>query len=150
MKAQPDDDAAAGIPADSGRGAATYLGIGLLVGILLAVVVLWVWRGNPFSAANEVRYREVVVGSVGEDEDSICWAEDPDRRDSPQQCAILALDPELEVPESGDRVTIGVVDLSTPDGAERTQVVHVGPAEAGGGGAGSEPTPSPEASPEAS
>jgi hypothetical protein len=122
--------------------------IGVLVGALLAIVLLWVLRGNPFSSVNEVVYSEVIVGSVTDDEDQICWAQDPDRRDSQQECAILALDPELEVPEAGDLVTIGLVRFRTPDDSEFLQVVHVGPAEAEGASIGSTPLPTDGPSPD--
>jgi hypothetical protein len=110
-------------------GPTMYVLIGLLVGLVLGIVLVWVLSGNPFSRANQVVYTEVVVGSVTDDADQICWAEDPDRRDSGQTCAILALDPELDVPEQGDVVTIGIVEFRTPDGSEFTQVVHVAPAD---------------------
>lgn len=138
-------------------GRTSYLLIGLAVGLVLAVLLLWVTRGNPFSSANEVLYSDVVVGSVSDEAGRLCWAEDPDRRDSPQTCAILALDPEIEVPEPGDLVTIGLVELRTPAGDELSQVVHLAPASAGAGdgadptgtetptGAGTEPSPSPTA-----
>ncbi len=123
-------------------GPTSYLLIGLVIGLIAAVVLLWVTRGNPFSSANEVRYTDVVVGSVSDQADRLCWAEDPDRRDSPQTCAILALDPEIEVPVAGDRVTIGLVELRTPAGDELSQVVHVAPAASTGapteGGTGTE------------
>jgi hypothetical protein len=108
-------------------GPTSFVLIGLLVGAIAGFAVAWVIGGNPLSAANEVTYREVVVNSVSEPADQLCWADDPERRDSPQTCAILALDPELEVPEPGDTVVIGLVELDTPDGAEFTQVVHVAP-----------------------
>lgn len=109
-------------------GPTSFVLIGVLVGLVGGIVLIWVLRGNPFSSANEVVYTDVVVGSVTEDADRICWAEDPERRDSPQTCAILALDPELAVPAAGDLVTIGLVEFRTPDGSEFTQVVHVAPA----------------------
>jgi hypothetical protein len=118
-------------PGGTRLGPTSFVLIGLAVGLVLAIVLLWVWRGNPFSAANEVRYSDVVVGSVTGDADQICWSAEPDRRDAPQTCAILALDPEIEVPEQGDLVTIGLVELRTPDGTELTQVVHVAPVEGG-------------------
>lgn len=121
------DDDADTDPAGRRLGPTSFVLIGLLVGLLLGVVLIWVLRGNPFSAANEVVYSEVVVGSVADEDERICWAEDPERRDSPQTCAILALDPELDVPAPGDRVTIGLVEFRTPDGAEFSQVVHVAP-----------------------
>jgi hypothetical protein len=121
-------------PADEAGGSrragpTSYVLIGLLVGLIGGFILAWVLGGNPFSRANEVVYTDVVVGSVTADADQICWAEDPDRRDSGQTCAILALDPELDVPEEGDVVTIGIVEFRTPDGSEFTQVVHVAPAD---------------------
>jgi hypothetical protein len=110
-------------------GPTMYVLIGLLVGLVLGFAAAWLLGGNPFSQANDVVYTEVVVGSVTEEADQICWAEDPERRDSGQTCAILALDPEIEVPEQGEVVTIGIVEFRTPDGAEFTQVVHVAPAD---------------------
>jgi hypothetical protein len=108
-------------------GPTSYALIGLLVGVLGGFAVAWVLGGNPFSTTNRVEYREVVVNSVSPDADQICWADDPDRRDSPQTCAILALDPEIEVPGPGDQVVIGLVELAPTDNATFTQVVHVGP-----------------------
>jgi hypothetical protein len=99
--------------------------LGVLFGLVVGFGAAWAVGGNPLSARNEVSYREVVVNSVSAAADQLCWADDPDRRDSPQTCAILALDPALEVPEEGDTVVIGLVELDTPDGAEFTQVVHV-------------------------
>jgi hypothetical protein len=130
-EAQEERTAAAGA---AGRrlGPTSYILIGLLIGFLGALVLLWVLRGNPFSTVNEVVYTDVVVGSVTPDEDQLCWAQDPERRDSSQECAILALDPELEVPEAGDLVTIGLVRFRTPDGAEFSQVVHVAAVPADG------------------
>jgi hypothetical protein len=121
---EPTDDAGGGRRA----GPTSLVLIGLLLGLVLGFILAWVLGGNPLSQANEVVYTEVMVGSVTEDADQICWAEDPDRRDSGQTCAILALDPELDVPEEGDVVTIGIVEFRTPDGSEFTQVVHVAPA----------------------
>jgi hypothetical protein len=126
-----DSDAEAERSGGSRPGPTSYVLIGVLVGLVIGFVLAWLLGGNPFSQANRVVYTEVVVGSVTEEADQICWAEDPDRRDSPQTCAILALDPEIDVPETGDRVTIGIVELRTPDDAELTQVVYVGPAAAG-------------------
>jgi hypothetical protein len=121
-------------------GPTSYVLIGLLVGLILGIALIWGLRGNPFSSANEVVYTEVVVGSVTSQADQICWSEDPERRDAGQTCAILALDPALDVPAEGDLVTIGLVDFRTPDGAEFSQVVHVAPVE---GGIGSDVSPSP-------
>ena len=108
-------------------GPTSYLLIGAVVGVLAGFALAWAVGGNPFATANRVEYREVTVNSVSAAADQLCWADDPDRRDSPQTCAILALDPALEVPEPGDAVVIGLVELDTPDGAEFSQVVHVAP-----------------------
>ena len=118
---------------ERGQGAQTRLGptgyalVGVLVGVVIGFGLAWGIGGNPLSDRNEVVYREVTVNSVSPAEDQICWADEPDRRDSPQTCAILALDPEVPVPSPGATVMIGLVDLDTPDGAEFRQVVHLGP-----------------------
>jgi hypothetical protein len=106
-------------------GPSSFVLLGLVIGLLAGFGVAWAVGGNPLSDANQVAYREVVVNSVSAGGDQLCWADEPDRRDSPQTCAILALDPTLDVPEEGDTVVIGLVALDTPDGAESTQVVHV-------------------------
>lgn len=111
-------------------GPTAFVLIGIGVGILVGFALAWVLGGNPLSDVNEVVYTEVVVNSVSPDEDQFCWADEPDRRDSPVTCAILALDPEIEVPEPGAIVVIGLVEFDTPDGAEFLQVVHIGPAPA--------------------
>ena len=107
----------------------------LLVGLLLgAVIMTVVWiaiAGNPLSDNNEVVFRDVVISDVTEARDSLCWSENPQRRDAPQECAILALDPAIEPPQAGDALTIGLVQLRTPDGTEAQQVVHVAPATDG-------------------
>jgi hypothetical protein len=108
-------------------GPTAFVLIGLLVGAVAGFALAWVVGGNPLSTVNEVAYREVIVNSVSADADQLCWADDPERRDSPQTCAILALDPALDVPAPGDTVMIGLVEFDTPDGAEFTQVVHVAP-----------------------
>jgi hypothetical protein len=108
-------------------GPTAYALIGLLVGVIGGFALAWVVGGNPFSTTNQVQYREVVVNSVSPDADQICWADDPDRRDSPQTCAILALDPEIDVPGPGDQVVIGLVELEPANGQTFTQVVHLGP-----------------------
>jgi hypothetical protein len=123
-------------PPGNGEGAgATRLGptafglIGAAIGLVLGFALAWAVGGNPFSDTNEVVYRDVIVGSITEAADQLCWAQDPDRRDSQQECAILALDPALEVPQPGQAVTIGIVEVATPDGDEFTQVVHVAPTD---------------------
>jgi hypothetical protein len=130
MSEEPQGQDAALADEPSGRtrpGPTSFVLVGLLVGVIAGFVLAWLIGGNPFSTANEVVYREVVVNSVSPNVDQLCWADEPERRDSPQTCAILALDPELEVPEPGDTVVIGLVDFDTPDGSEFTQVVHVAP-----------------------
>ncbi|MPZ72031.1 MAG: hypothetical protein GEU74_02165 [Nitriliruptorales bacterium] len=105
----------------------------LIVGLLLgAVIMTAVWvgvAGNPLSDANEVVFREIEVGGVSEERDSICWSDDPDRRDARQQCAILALDPKQNVPAPGDFVLIGVTALRPTRGDQRMQVVYVEPVD---------------------
>ena len=99
--------------------------VGLVIGAL-ALTAVWVAvAGNPLSDANEVTYVDITVASVNETEDSVCWSENPRRRDAVQLCAILALDPKARVPEVGDRVTVGVVSLRPPDGNETRHVVYV-------------------------
>jgi hypothetical protein len=131
MGEEPRDyDEAIATEADEPRtrlGPTSYVLIGLLLGVIAGFGLAWLVGGNPLSTANQVEYSEVVVNSVAEDAGQLCWADDPDRRDSPQTCAILALDPTLEVPERGDTVVIGLVQLETPDGEELTQVVHIAP-----------------------
>jgi hypothetical protein len=104
----------------------------LLVGVLLgaiAMTVVWVvLAGNPLSDLNEVEYREVLVDTVSQDR--LCWAEEPQRRDTAQQCAILTLDPQQDRPSPGDRVVIGVTTLRPASGQQRIQVVYAVPAEA--------------------
>jgi hypothetical protein len=102
--------------------------MGLLVGALVVLVLVWVFTGNPFSDVNEIEYIDTVVAQASEDR--LCWATDPGRRDAPLACGILALDPSLPVPDEGDLVTIGFVELDPPDGASRTQVVYVAEAAA--------------------
>ena len=106
-------------------GPTSYVLIGLLLGAIAGFALAWALGGNPLSTANRVEYGEVIVNSVAQDAGQLCWADDPERRDSPQTCAILALDPTLEVPERGDTVGIGLVQLDTPEGEELTQVVPI-------------------------
>lgn len=113
---------------DTRLGPTALVLIGLVLGVVGGFALAWILGGNPLSGSNRVEFQEVIVNSVSAEADQLCWADDPDRRDSPQTCAILALDPELEVPASGDRVVIGLVEVDTPDGTEFRQVVHVAPA----------------------
>ena len=112
------------------------------------MTVVWIAvAGNPFSDANEVVFRDVIVSDVTEARDSLCWSEDPQRRDAPQECAILALDPAIEPPQPGDAVTIGIVQLRAPDGTEAQQVVHAAPPEDGGIDGDETAVPEPSGSP---
>lgn len=113
-----------------------YALAGLVLGALLGFGLAWAVGGNPLSDANEVEFMQLTVASVSEEGDRLCWADDPDRRDSPLQCAVLALDPAVELPEEGDRVTAGLVRVDAPDGTVLRQVIHTGlpePHEAGDG-----------------
>ena len=112
------------------RGRGQFGLIGLVLGFLLGLVLLFVVAGNPFSSANEVTFREVVVGSVSPEEDTLCWSQDPDDRDQARTCAILALDPQSEVPAVGDFVTIGVVEIAPPGEESQRQVVYSAPSDA--------------------
>lgn len=120
--------------------------VGLLLGAVIMTVVWIAVAGNPFSDVNEVVFRDVVVSDVTESRDSLCWSQDPQRRDAPQECAILALDPALEPPQPGDALTIGVVQLRTPDGTEAQQVIHVAPVEEGATETEGTATPEPTTS----
>lgn len=111
-----------------GMGGATPLGAGLaglIVGALLAGIGLIAVGGNPFSDANDVVYREIVVSEISDAGDQICWSTEPGRRDAPQECAILAIDPAAAAPEDGERVTVGLVRLKPPVGEGVQQVVYV-------------------------
>lgn len=99
--------------------------VGLGVGVVLTAVALFLVGGNPFSDTNEVVFQQVTIAAI--DSDRICWSQDPQRRDAPLECAVLALDPALAQPEEGDDVVIGVVDLEGPD-VEVRQVVYAAPA----------------------
>lgn len=111
-----------------GMGGATPLGAGLaglIVGALLAGIGLIAIGGNPFSDANDVVYREITVSEISDAGDQICWSTEPGRRDAPQECAILAIDPAAAAPEDGERVTVGLVRLKPPTGDGVQQVVYV-------------------------
>jgi hypothetical protein len=100
---------------------------GLIVG---ALVMTGVWvgiAGNPLSDNNEVVYSQITVADVSAEGDTLCWSEDPQRRDAAQLCAILALDRVIEVPNPGDTVTIGLVMLAPPDREPVRQIVFIGP-----------------------
>ena len=114
---------------------------GLIVGAMVMTAV-WVGvAGNPLSDANEVVYSEIRVADVNTERDTLCWSEDPGRRDAAQLCAILALDPEIAVPEPGERVLIGLVMLRPPDRETVRQVVYIGPLAGGDGDVPATPGP---------
>lgn len=113
------------------RGAARPAFVALIIGFILGVAVMIAITGNPLSSSNEVEYMDVTVGSVSDEEDSLCWSTDPQERDASRRCAILALDPQSTTPSEGDAVTIGLVQIAPPGMESRTQVVYAGPTEAG-------------------
>lgn len=129
----PDFDEERPAPPSARRSAAsrpTPLGtavIGGLVGAVLMAVLLMFIGGNPFSDVNEVHYQQFTVATVSEEGDRICWSREPDRRDAPLDCAILALDPRVAVPQEGDEIMAGIVTLRTPGGVEIQQLVFAGP-----------------------
>lgn len=103
----------------------SVLFVGLLLGAV-GVTIAWVaLGGNPLSDANQVVYETITVADVAEGNDQICWSRNPERRDAERLCAILALDPAVAPPVAGDRVTIGRVQLRTPEGDESRQVIYV-------------------------
>lgn len=117
----------------------SVLFVGLLVG---ALVMTGVWvgiAGNPLSDLNEVVYEEITITDVDADRDTVCWSEDPGRRDAGQLCAILALDPAIEPPVEGDEVLLGTVMLRPPGKEATRQAVYMAPVGRGGV---SEPAPS--------
>lgn len=99
--------------------------IGAVVGAVALFVLIVVLAGNPFSSTNEVQFRRITVASVTEEEDSVCWRVDPERRDSPQECAVLALDPAASLPERGERLVVGVLILDPPDGDAIRHLVYL-------------------------
>lgn len=103
--------------------------IGLIVGALIMTGVWVAIAGNPLSDVNEVTFLDITVASLNDTEDSICWSENPRRRDAVQLCAVLGVDPKARVPEVGDEVTVGVVDLQPPAGNETRHVVYVSAAQ---------------------
>ncbi len=113
--------------AETGRGRGQLALLALLIGFVLGIMVMFLFTGNPFSSANEVSYMDVTVASIGESDDSLCWSSDPDDRDAPQECAILALDPQQQQPAVGDMVSIGIVEIAPPGQETRTQIVHTAP-----------------------
>ena len=106
----------------------TVLLVGLLIGAIAATVGWVALSGNPLSDANEVIYETILVADVTPENDQICWSRNPERRDAERLCAILALDPAVTPPEVGDAITIGRIELRTPQGDEFRQVVYTGEA----------------------
>ena len=99
--------------------------VGLIVGALIMTGV-WVGvAGNPLSDDNEIVYEDITVTSVNLDKNTVCWSEDPSRRDAGQVCAILALDRAQEPPMPGTEVTIGTVMLRPPEEEESRHAVYV-------------------------
>lgn len=129
----------AGADAPGGSRAGLVGLVGAVVGLIAGFLLAWVAGGNPLADTNQVEFVTLTVASL--DDDRLCWAEEPQRRDSPLQCAVLALDPATDPPDEGDEVTAGLVTLSAPDGTEVRQVIHV--SQAGG----SRATPGTEATP---
>ena len=118
--------------------------VGLLIGALIMTGV-WVGvAGNPLSDVNEVQYFDITVASVNLEKNTMCWSEDPGRRDAGQVCAILALDRADEVPMPGTDVTVGTVELGPPGQEATRHAVYVSGRGGGGGDQSeSEPEPSP-------
>jgi hypothetical protein len=114
-------------PEPTGPGLAVTGLVGGLIGLATGFALAWAIGGNPLGATNAVHFVELTVETVSEEGDRLCWAEEPGRRDSPLQCAVLALDPAVSPPQAGEDVTIGLVELAAPDGTEIRQIVHVGP-----------------------
>ena len=104
--------------------------IGLLVGAVIMTAVWVAIAGNPLSDVNEVKYTDITVASVNLEKNTVCWSEDPGRRDAGQVCAILALDRSVEVPMPGTDVVIGTVELRPPEGETTRQAVYVSNPEA--------------------
>lgn len=106
----------------------TVLLVGLLIGAIAATVGWVALAGNPLSDANEVIYETILVADITPENDQICWSRNPERRDAERLCAILALDPAVTPPEVGDTITIGRIELRTPQGDDFRQVVYTGEA----------------------
>ena len=103
------------IPRREAGSRVSVLFAGLIVGALVMTAV-WVGiAGNPLSDNNEVVYEDITVTSVNLDRNTVCWSEDPSRRDAGQVCAILALDRAQQPPTPGQDVTVGTVMLAPPD-----------------------------------
>jgi phosphoribosylglycinamide formyltransferase-1 len=114
---------------ESGAGRGKVALIAFAVGLIAGAALLVFIGGNPFSTSNEVMYMDVTVASVSDEADTLCWTTAPSDRDDAQPCAILALDPQVSVPEQGSFVNIGVVDIAAPGEQTRTQIVYAAPAE---------------------
>ena len=115
--------------------------VGLIVGALIMTGV-WVGiAGNPLSDENEVVYEEITVTDVNLDKNTVCWSEDPSRRDAGQVCAILALDRAQQPPAPGQDVTIGTVMLRPPDEETSRYAVYVSRPEVRQDSESDEPAP---------
>ena len=134
------------VPSDSAsrpsRRALRLALVALLVGFVLGVALVWSLGGNPLSTTNEVEYRDVQVAVVDTEGGQICWQEEIER-DSAQQCAILALDPQQSLPGVGDTATLGIVELETPGDDTPRLVVWAAGGAGGAGAANPSPLPTP-------
>ena len=99
--------------------------VGLLIGGAVMTAVWVALAGNPLSDTNEVIYENITIANVNLEKNTMCWSEDPSRRDAGQRCAILSLDRSQEPPMPGTRVTVGTVELEPPDEDVTRQAVYV-------------------------
>ncbi len=134
-------------PRRAPRSRLSVLLTGLIIGAIAASVLWFALAGNPLSDSNEVVYQDITVASVNLDKNTVCWSEDPSRRDAGQICAILGIDRSQDPPMPGTRVTIGTVMLQPPGQEASRQAVYAAPLRRGGrdqtpDGSGSEPAPS--------
>ena len=121
--------------------------VGLLIGALVMTGVWVGMAGNPLSDVNEVQYTEITIASVNLEKNTMCWSEDPGRRDAGQVCAILALDRAVEVPMPGTDVVVGTVELGPPGEEVTRQAVYVSRTGSGSDAESeSESDPAPSAS----
>ena len=115
---------------------------GLIVGAVIMTAVWVGMAGNPLSDINEVTYADITVSSVNLEKNTVCWSEDPGRRDAGQVCAILALDRAVDPPMPGTDVVIGTVELRPPDGETTRHAVYVSRREASPDSSEADATPS--------
>ena len=119
----------------------TILLVGLVVGAMIMTAVWVAIAGNPLSDVNEVQYFDITVASVNLEKNTMCWSEEPGRRDAGQVCAILSLDRSDELPMPGTDVTVGTVELGPPGEEATRHAVYVSAREGGGSGDASESEP---------